>query len=363
MNRLLNFYQGHLSRQIVTSGLGSISNFSILFFSASFFTSVVDASEFIALYSFAIILSAYSSYVLLFRNGQANKLIIDLSFLFVMVAMILVVIIYRPGLWILSASIVVLMFTKDIYRFMGVKNSKNDKFIIKLCMLAISLLAILLLINYYFSIKFINSLALGFMFMLQLSPIFLFKLDKTSLLLSVKPKKMLNFVFSAAAEIMPIVAGYFVNVYTLNLMMASDYVEYRQSFAIIGLSSLIGSISLIVFSSGQKTLVNYLPRISALMLASILVSLYFMDSLNIIIAATLLIFSISAVINSYNKINISKAKYFCLTSIPAILIIAYILNTKHLIPIQLLLVLSVIQTIYFAASYWIIRSKKFVFRG
>ena len=145
-------------------------------------------------------------------------------------------------------------------------------------------------------------------------------------------------------------------------MIASEYVEYRQSLAIIGLSSLIGSISLIFFSSGRP-LLHCLPALSALMLVSLVTSFYFMYSPNTIIASTLLIFSISAVINSYNKINISKAQYFCLTSIPAILIIAYMLRSNHVIPTQLLLVLSVIQAVYFSASYWIIKSENIVSRG
>jgi hypothetical protein len=52
-----------------------------------------------------------------------------------------------------------------------------------------------------------------------------------------------------------------------------------------------------------------------------------------------------------------------LTSIPAVLIIAYILSSNHVIPIQLLFVLSIIQTIYFSASYWIIKSEIIASRG
>lgn len=362
IKRLIKFLQGHLSRQIATSCLGSLSNFGILFFSASFFTSVVDASEFVALYSYAIILSAYFSYVLLFRNGQANKLTIDPGFLFMTVAMIIAVCIYSPRRWMLGTSIVVLMFIKDIYRIMGVKNYKKDELAIKICMLSISLVTIFLLINFYFSINLMNLTVLVLMFILQLSSIFLFKLDKNCLLLSVKPKNMMNLLFSAAAEASPIVAGYFVNVYTLNLMGAIEYLQYRQSFSIINLSSLVGSISLIVFLSSRYALIKYLPRLSALIFVTLLVSFYFKENLIIIIAATLLIFSISAVMNSYNKINFSRSQYFCLTSIPAVLIIAYILSANHLIPIQLLLVLSVIQIIYIAVSYGIIISKKFVQR-
>jgi len=358
MNSILRFYQSHLSRQIVTSGLGSIINFSILFFSASLFTSVVDASEFLALYSFSIILSAYFSYVLLFRNGQAEKLTIDLPFLLMILAMILAGSIYSPERWGLITTIVILMFLKDIYRFLGVKNSKNDKLLIKFCILIGTFIGLLILINYYFSIKFINSLALGIVFMLLLSPVFIFKLDKKTLLFSVKPRKMMNLFFNAAAEIMPILAGYFVNVYSIKLMMASEYVEYRQSFAVIGLSSLLGSISLLVFVSNKEAIIKHLRGLAALMLAALLAVLYFTDYLNIIIAATLLIFSISAVINSYNKINLSRAQYLCLTSIPAILIITYILNSSHLIPNQLLFVLSVIQIIYFGLSYFIIVNNK-----
>jgi hypothetical protein len=354
INRLFEFYSAHLRNQITIAGLVSISNFGILYFAANFFTSLTEASEFLALFSLAIILSSYFSYVLLFRNGQTNKLIIDLPFLFITVVMILAASVYSPSQWILSASIVLLMFIREIYRFMGSQNSKNNGFLIKICIISITLSALLLLVNYYYSIKLINLLALGFIFMLQLSPIFLLKLDKNSLLISTKPKKGMNLFFNAAAEFAPIMAGYLVNVYSLNLMKAGDYVEYRSGFAVIGISSLIGNISLIVFLSDREKLKKHLPKLSVLMLSSILISLYYMDSLKIIIITTLIIFSISAIVNSYNKAYLSRIQHFYLQSMPAILIATYILNSNQLIPIQLLLVLSAIQVLLFTASCWMI---------
>jgi hypothetical protein len=361
INRFLNFYQGHLSRKIVTSGLGSISNFSILFFSAGFFISAADASEFLALFSFAVILSNYFAYVLLFRNGQPDKLIIDISFLLMIATMILAISIYRPDKWLLSILIVLLMFAKELFRIMGVEYCNNDKFITKLCVSIIPFLMVLLLITHYYTINFIDVLALGFIFMLQLIPIFLFKFHKDSILLSMKPSKVMNLYFNAAAEIMPIMAGYFVNVYSLNLMKASEYVEYRMALAVVGLSSLIGTISLIVLLSDREKSKKHLSKLAAMMIASILISIYFIDSMNVITAVTLLIFSISAIINSYNKIYLSRPQNFCLQFIPAFLIIVFVLNSKQIILIQFLLVLSSIQILYFILSFWMIKSKEFVF--
>jgi hypothetical protein len=357
INRFINLYHGHLSRQILTSGLGSISNFSILFFASGFFISVVDASEFLALFSFAIILSNYFSYVLLFRNGRPDKLIIDISFLLMMATMILAISIYRLDQWLLSILIVMLMFAKEIFRVMGVGYYKNDKFIIKICILTVICIMVLILITHYYNIKFIDVLALGFIFGLQLIPIFLFKINKDSILLSIKPSKVMNLLFNAAAEIMPIMAGYFVNVYSLNLMKASEYVEFRITLAIIGLSSLVGTISLIFLLSDREKLKKHLSKLAVLMFTSILTSIYFIDSLIVIIAITLLIFSISAIVNSYNKIYLSRIQHFYLQFVPAFLIIVYVLNSKQLILIQFLWILSSIQILYFVLSFWIIKSK------
>lgn len=357
MNYLSKFNLGHLNNQIVIAGLGSISNFCILYFASNIFTSISEASEFLALYSFAIILSSYFSYTSLFRNGAANKLVVDLSFYGLALVMILVAIIHNADRWMLSVLIVALMFTKDIYRFVGINNSKQDNFGIRWSVLMLSLVAFIFLVNYYFSIKPIYLLILSSIFTLQLGSVFLFKLDGGSVQFSKKLINSINLTFSAAAEIMPIMAGYFVNVYTINIMMADDYVDYRRSFAIIGISSLIGSISLVVFSNGRIVLTNYLVHLSVLLFISMLVSFYFHDSLNVMIVTTLLVFSVSAAINSYNKINLTKMQYFYLTSVPALAIITYILISTHLVPVRLLLALSSIQVIYCIISHVIIRSK------
>jgi len=357
MNRLSKFYSGHLSRQIVISGLVSISNFCILYFASKLFTSITEASEFLALYSFAIILSSYFSYTSLFRNGVANKLVIDLSFYGLALVMILVATIHNADRWMLSVLIVALMFTKDIYRFVGINNSKQNNFGIRWSVLVLSLVVLVFMVDYYFTIKPINTLILSSIFTLQLGSVFLFKLDGDSVQFSKKPINSINLTFSAAAEIMPIMAGYFVNVYTINIMMADEYVDYRRSFAIIGISSLIGSISLVVFSTGRIVLANYLVHLSVLLFISMLVSFYFQDSLNIMIVTTLLVFSVSAAINSYNKINLAKMQYFLLTSVPAIAITTYILISTHLTPVRLLLVLSTVQVFYCIISHAIIRSK------
>lgn len=357
MNYLSKFYSDHLSNQIVIAGLGSISNFCILYFANNLFTSISEASEFLAMYSFAIILSSYFSYTSLFRNGAANKLVVDLSFYGLVSVMILVATIHNADRWILSVLIVALMFTKDIYRFIGVNNLKQDNFGSRWGAIVLSLVAFIFLVDYYFSIKAINTLILSSIFTLQLSSVFLFKLDGDSVQFSKKPINSINLTFSAAAEIMPIIAGYFVNVYTINIMMADEYVDYRRSFAIIGISSLVGSISLVFFSKGRIVLTNYLTHLSVLLFISMLVSFYFQDSLNVMILTTLLVFSVSATINSYNKINLNKIQYFYLTGVPALAITTYILISSHLAPVRLLFVLSSIQVIYCFISHAIIRSK------
>lgn len=357
MNRLFKFYSGHLSNQIVIAGLGSISNFCILYFASNLFTSISDASEFLALYSFAIILSSYFSYTSLFRNGAADKLVVDLLFYGLALVMILVATIHNADRWMLSVLIVLLMFTKDIYRFIGINNSKKEDFGIRWSVLFLSLAAFIFLVDYYFSIKLIYTIILSSIFALQLGSVFFFRLDGGSVQFSKKPINSINLTFSAAAEMMPIMAGYFVNVYTINIMMADEYVDYRRSFAIIGISSLIGSISLVFFSNGRIVLTKYLAHFSILLLISMLVSFYFQDSLNVMISTTLLVFSVSAAINSYNKIYLTKMQYFYLTSVPALAIITYILISNHLAPVRLLLALSSIQVIYCVISHVIIRSK------
>ncbi len=357
MNRLSKFYSGHLSNKIVIAGLGSISNFCILYFASNLFTSILDASEFLALYSFSIILSSYFSYTLLFRNGTADKLVVDLLFYGLALVMILVATMHNADRWMLSVLIVALMFTKDIYRFVGINNSKLNNFGIRQGVLILSLVAFIFLVDYYFSIKPIYILILSLIFILQLGSVFLFELDSDSVQFSNKPINSINLTFSAAAEIMPIIAGYFVNVYTINIMMADEYVDYRRSFAIIGISSLIGSISLVVFSSGRIVLTKYLVHLSVLLFISMLVSFYFQDSLNVMIVTTLLVFSVSAAINSYNKIYLTKIQYFYLTSVPALAVTTYILISNHLAPVRLLLALSSIQVIYCIISHAIIRSK------
>lgn len=362
MNRLIKFFQGYLSLQLVTSVLGSISNFAILFFSVSLFTSNDDASEFLALYSLTIILSAFYSYVLIFRNGEPNKLIIDFSFIFITATMIFAAFILCPSNRIISIIFVVLMFIKEIYRFLGIKNKKNDEVVIKLIILILTLLTLLVLINNYFQIKLNNILILGFIFAIQLMPVMLFKLNKNNFLFSLKPYKSINLFFNAASEFMPIVAGYFVNVYSFELMSASDYVEYRRSYAVVGLSSLIGTISLILLLNNKEILTKNLSSLVVLMLASVLTSLFYMSSIYVIIIATVVIFSISSIINSYNKINLPRMHHFFLQAIPGILIVAYIVNSNNLIPIQLLLVLSAIQVFYFIVSCILIRLKNFSFK-
>lgn len=357
MNYFSKFYSGHLSNQIVIAGLGSISNFCILYFASNLFTSISEASEFLALYSFAIILSSYFSYTSLFRNGAANKLVVDISFYGLALVMILVATIHDADRWMLSVLIVALMFTKDIYRFIGISSSKQDDFGIRWSVLVLSLVAFIFLVDYYFSIKPIYTLVLSSIFTLQLGSVFLFKLDGDYVQFLNKPTNSINLTFSAAAEIMPIMAGYFVNVYTINIMMADEYVDYRRSFAIIGISSLVGSISLVVFSSGRIVLKNYLVHLSVLLFVSMIVSVYFQDSLNVMIVTTLLVFSVSAAINSYNKINLTRVQYFYLTSVPALAITTYILISNHLAPARLLLALSSIQVIYCIISHAIIRSK------
>jgi hypothetical protein len=349
MNRLFKAYSAHLSNQILVAGLCSISNFGILYFTANLFTSLTEASEFLALHSFLIILSSYFSYVLLFRNGAANKLVIDPLFYCITLAMLLLAITHYPDRWMLSVLVVTLMFTKDIFIFIGLKYSKFDGFSIGWSIL--SLFAFVILVNYYFSIKLIYLLILTSIFTLQLSSIFLFKLNASSIQFSSRPINSINLIFSASAEIMPIVAGYFVNVYTINIMTASEYIDYRKGFALIGLSSLVGSISLVLFSSSRIVLTNYLTHLLALSFLSILVSLYFQESINVIVVTTLLVFSISAVINSYNKIHLTRLHYFYLTTVPALAIIAYIIGSSHLVPVHILLVLSSIQVIYCIISY------------
>lgn len=358
MNHLSKFYSGHLSNQIVIAGLGSISNFCILYFASNLFISISEASEFLALYSFAIILSSYFSYTSLFRNGAANKLVVDPSFYGLALLMILVATIHNADRWMLSVLVVALMFTKDIYRFVGINNLKQGNFCIRWGVLVLSLAAFIFLVDYYFSLKPIYTIILSAIFALQLSSVFLFKLDGSSVQFSRKPINLINLTYSAAAEIMPIMAGYFVNVYTINIMMADEYVDYRRSFAIIGISSLIGSISLVIFSNGRIILVRYLKHLFILLFISMLVSFYFQDSLNVMIVTTLLVFSVSAAINSYNKIYLTKMQYFYLTSIPALVITTYILISNHLAPVRLLIALSSIQVIYCVISYAIIGSKR-----
>jgi len=357
MNRISKLYYGYFSNKIVIAGLGSISNFCILYFASDLFSSIAEAGEFIALYSFAIILSSYFSYTLLFRNGVANKLIVDPSFYGITLVMVLVAAFHSLDRWMLSVLIVALMFTKDIYRFIGLNNYKQFDFSIRGGVLVLALGGFIFLVDYYFSVRIINVVVLSLIFFMQLGSVLLYKLEVNSVRISKKPINSVNLTFSAGAEIMPIIAGYFVNVYSINIMMVDDYVDYRRSFAIIGISSLMGSISLVVFSSGRIAIPNYLKYLTVLLVVSMLVSFCFKDSLNVLIVTTLLVFSISALINSYNKIHLTKIQYFYLTSVPAFAIITYILTSDHLAPVHLLFVLSSIQAIYCIISHAIIKCK------
>lgn len=267
-----------------------------------------------------MLISGLMSHSILFKDEVKDELYFDVSLsLFIVVVMGALYLKYAEKAIYLFLPIVVFVF-KDCLLLFGKKRTRyiDGAFQILIASLAMGLNTCMMIDGDAGSCFILTALI-----SIMLFPYFFYSSNKAVHYVAWRFKSALNLIKSILAESFPFLSGYFLLIESKEVLNNKDFLDWRQILALLGLSSLIGSAALILFSRGflldQKK--SYL-----LMIASIVVfcaGIIQKDVNSLLVLSALIVFTISSIFHNLNKAKLPRGKYLMATSLGPTLVIFF----------------------------------------
>jgi len=334
-------------------GLASLSSLLVSVISPIFFSNDIEAAEYIKTYSLALMVSGYLTHVLLFRGSEHKAIKVDVAYIVTVLAALafMVQVNYEYAIFGIGACVV--LFISSVYRISGRKIDETHNGIKRLIYVVMAMLGITASLFIDYDVKFQNGIVLALFVVVPL--IVVLRLNvKFGTIKFVRIEKLKNYISFAGAEILPMVAGYVVNVYTLELMCPDEYILFKSWYAIAGLSSLIGALSIVAINRTKKIMMAVCD-ILIVILPFIAFTIWICkDSMLLLSVSLMLIFSVGAALNAYGKAYLDKKIYLLSNFIPAFVVSSYVMLSSSVFAREMLLMLAIVQLLYaFVMSVYI----------
>jgi hypothetical protein len=276
------------------------SNFVIQHFAPNLFSDPTQATRFLVTYSVAMLVAAFLSNTLCFREPKHKLLIIDILFTVTCLGAMCLVLLYYHNDYLTIISCTVVFFLRDAFKYLGVVDPELNgaKLFIRFCITG-CLAAILAIAILPFALSAVQSVVLLILLGTNLSFTLILSLPRQCVALSTKAVDPTTFSFTVLADVIPIVAGYLILVYTEQLMSPIEYLDFRSTYAFVGLASVVGSLSLVVTSRINfpcSTIYKYFSVVSGAIIATLLtVNPSSLMSLVLLVSATCLSMASSSI--------------------------------------------------------------------
>lgn len=343
--------------RIISVGLASISSFLVSVIAPAFVVNEMVASEYVKTYSLALMVSNYLTHLLLFRDANRKTINIDVAFIFTVLAALFFMGYVDKEYVIFGVSAAIVLFLSGLYRIAGHPTNGKKLHTRKLVVILILVLAIMGSLLFEMKLNFLDSVVLSSFVMIPMLVVLVFSIDFKSIRFSLI-SNLQNYILLMAAEILPMVAGFIINVHTLKLMDSNQYLIFKGWYAFVGLSSLVGALSVVAICEIKKLIRTASESLIYIILTLIAIVWFGRDSVQIISFTLLLIFSLGALLNAYGKAYLNKRLYFLSNLMPAAAISIYVLLSRGLNALEILLALAIVQSVYVFGMVILIKFKK-----